>query len=102
MQFSNNIQRPQVAKFQVRLRNLMRLIPIRSQPVAAAMLCLLMLTALATATPAHPISVTETHIFVTQHSARARIQLFAEDLLLFHELEPNDDGVVPADRNIVR
>jgi len=97
MQFSNNIQRPQVAKFQVRLRNLMRLIPIRSQPVAAAMLCLLMLTALATATPAHPISVTETHIFVTQHSARARIQLFAEDLLLFHELEPNDDGVVPAD-----
>lgn len=44
----------------------------------------------------HPISVTETHIFVTQQSARARIQLFAEDLLLFHELEPNGEGLVPA------
>jgi hypothetical protein len=44
----------------------------------------------------HPISVTETHIFVTQQSARARIQLFAEDLLLFHELEPDGEGLVPA------
>ena len=46
---------------------------------------------------AHPISVTETRVFVTQHSARARIQLFAEDLLLFHQLEPTGDGIVPPD-----
>ncbi len=40
----------------------------------------------------HPISVTETHIFVTQRSARARIQLFAEDLLLFQDLQPDGKG----------
>jgi len=40
----------------------------------------------------HPISVTETRVFVTKTSARARIQLFAEDLLLFHELAPDDEG----------
>lgn len=46
----------------------------------------------------HPISVTETHIFVTQRSARARIQLFAEDLLLFQDLEPDGQGILsPAD-----
>ena len=42
----------------------------------------------------HPISVTETHIFVTQRSARARIQLFAEDLLLFQDLQPDSQGVL--------
>lgn len=40
----------------------------------------------------HPISVTEARVFVTKNSARARIQLFAEDLLLFHELEPDGEG----------
>lgn len=40
----------------------------------------------------HPVSVTETHVFVTQRSARARIRLFAEDLLLFQQLEPDSEG----------
>lgn len=42
----------------------------------------------------HPISVTETHVFVSQQSARARIKLFAEDLLLFQDLEPDGEGVL--------
>ncbi len=44
---------------------------------------------------AHPISVTEARIFVTRSSARVRIQLFAEDLLLFHQLQPKADGTLP-------
>ena len=43
---------------------------------------------------AHPISVTEAHVYVTRTSARMRIQLFAEDLFLFHDLEPNDMDVL--------
>lgn len=43
----------------------------------------------------HPISVTETQIYVTKNSARMRIRLFAEDLYLFQELEPNEQDVVP-------
>ncbi|MCH2202183.1 MAG: hypothetical protein MK102_09440 [Fuerstiella sp.] len=52
--------------------------------------CLIM--ACSAAEAGHPISVTETHVFVTQRSARARIQLFAEDLLLFQQLEPDSEG----------
>ena len=70
-------------------------------PTVGRMLMLSALTAVMLASApdavAHPISVTETNIFVTQSSARARIQLFAEDLLLFHQLEPNGDGIVPPD-----
>ncbi|MFN8709235.1 MAG: hypothetical protein ACK50J_21340, partial [Planctomyces sp.] len=37
----------------------------------------------------HPISVTETSVFVTHTRAVARVQFFAEDLVLFHGLEPD-------------
>jgi hypothetical protein len=37
---------------------------------------------------AHPISVTETSVFVTGTRAIVRIQFFAEDLMLFHGLQP--------------
>ncbi|MCA9050445.1 MAG: hypothetical protein KDA89_17030 [Planctomycetaceae bacterium] len=37
----------------------------------------------------HPISVTEAQVYVTRTAARMRIQLFAEDLFLFHGLEPD-------------
>jgi hypothetical protein len=45
----------------------------------------------------HPISVTETDIFVTRTQAIMRIRLFAEDLLLFQGLEPDDQDVVSAE-----
>lgn len=45
----------------------------------------------------HPISVTETDVFVTRTRALVRIQIFAEDLLLFQGLEPNAQDVIAAD-----
>ena len=46
----------------------------------------------------HPISVTEASIFVTRTKAIVRIQMFAEDLILFQGLEPNDqDRILPED-----
>lgn len=46
----------------------------------------------------HPVSVTEARIFVSRTSARARISLFAEDLLLFQGLEPDGEGVLSAEQ----
>ncbi|MBL8818148.1 MAG: hypothetical protein JNL58_19125 [Planctomyces sp.] len=45
----------------------------------------------------HPISVTEANIFVTRTRAIVRIQLFAEDLMLFHDLEPNENDIISAE-----
>ena len=46
----------------------------------------------------HPISITEASMFVTRTKAIVRIQMFAEDLILFQGLEPNDqDRIVPND-----
>lgn len=42
----------------------------------------------------HPISVTETQIFVSRTAARVRIRMFAEDLYLFQGLEPDDQDVI--------
>ncbi len=69
---------------------------LRLQPAAAALLLCLLVSLTGSAVSAHPISITETHVFVTQQSARARIQLFAEDLLLFQDLQPDGDGVLSA------
>ncbi len=44
----------------------------------------------------HPISVTETSVFVTRTKAIVRIQIFAEDLMLFQGLEPNDQDQISA------
>lgn len=38
----------------------------------------------------HPISITESQIFVSKSVAQVRIKLFAEDLNLFHSLEADD------------
>lgn len=46
----------------------------------------------------HPISITEASAFVTRTKAIVRIQMFAEDLVLFQGLEPNDqDRIMPDD-----
>ncbi|MFN9717582.1 MAG: hypothetical protein ACK58L_02745, partial [Planctomycetota bacterium] len=46
----------------------------------------------------HPISITEASVFVTRTKAIVRIQMFAEDLVLFQGLEPNDqDRILPDD-----
>ena len=47
---------------------------------------------------AHPISITEVQMFVTRSKAILRVQMFAEDLILFQGLEPNDqDKLIPED-----
>ncbi len=46
----------------------------------------------------HPISITEASMYVTRTKAIVRIQMFAEDLILFQGLEPNDqDQILPED-----
>ncbi|MCA9060658.1 MAG: hypothetical protein KDA85_19235, partial [Planctomycetaceae bacterium] len=44
----------------------------------------------------HPISIMETRVYVTPNHAVMQISLFAEDLLLFDGLEPNEQDVLPA------
>ncbi len=53
--------------------------------------------AFATSVPAvaeHPISITEAQVYVNRGSARVRIKLFAEDLFLFHDLEPDQQDML--------
>jgi hypothetical protein len=46
----------------------------------------------------HPISITEASMFVSRAKAVVRIQMFAEDLVLFQGIEPNDqDRLLPED-----
>lgn len=46
----------------------------------------------------HPISITEAAMFVTKTRAKTRIQMFAEDLVLFQGLEPDEqDRLRPDD-----
>jgi hypothetical protein len=46
---------------------------------------------------AHPISVTQTHVYVTRERISARLDVFAEDLFLFHNLAPNDRDFLEPD-----
>jgi len=51
-----------------------------------------------TTTARHPISITEAAMFVTKTRAKTRIQMFAEDLVLFQGLEPDEqDRLRPED-----
>jgi hypothetical protein len=45
----------------------------------------------------HPISITEASMFVTKTTARTRLQMFAEDLVLFQGLEPDSADRISAD-----
>ena len=38
---------------------------------------------------AHPISISRASVYLTQERATARIEIFLEDLYLFHQLKPN-------------
>lgn len=46
---------------------------------------------------AHPISLTQAFVFVTRGQAAVRLDFFAEDLLLFHNLAPNDRDFLEPD-----
>jgi len=47
---------------------------------------------------AHPISVTETYAYVTREKVTVRIDVFVEDLYLFHNLQPNAQDFLEPDQ----
>jgi hypothetical protein len=51
----------------------------------------------ASSTAAHPISLTQVYAFVTQSKVTVRLEIFAEDLFLFHDLRPNDADFLEPD-----
>lgn len=46
---------------------------------------------------AHPISLTQAFVFVTREKATVKLDCFAEDLFLFHNLAPNDRDFLEPD-----
>jgi hypothetical protein len=46
---------------------------------------------------AHPVSVTRSYVYVTREEATAKVQVFLEDLFLFHNLKPNDRDFLEPD-----
>ncbi len=46
---------------------------------------------------AHPVSVTRAYVYVSREQATAKIQVFLEDLFLFHNLRPNDNDFLEPD-----
>ena len=71
---------------------------IRIVTIAAIQLAGLMSPDVASSASAeHPISITEASLYVTRTKGIMRIQMFAEDLLLFQGLEPNDQDRIVAE-----
>jgi hypothetical protein len=52
----------------------------------------LMMVSLTQLLSAHPISMTQTDVYATRQTLKVSIDLFVEDLFLFHSLEPTDDN----------
>ena len=46
---------------------------------------------------AHPVSVTRAYVYVSREQATAKIQVFLEDLFLFHNLKPNGQDFLEPD-----
>ncbi|MEM6474112.1 MAG: hypothetical protein AAF802_31470, partial [Planctomycetota bacterium] len=46
---------------------------------------------------AHPVSVTQTYAYVTRESLDVSMEVFLEDLFLFHDLKPNDQDFLEPD-----
>jgi hypothetical protein len=65
--------------------------------IGRGMAVLLMCFLCAEPARAHPISVTRTHVYVTREKISVRLDVFAEDLLLFHNLAPNDRDFLEPD-----
>ena len=49
---------------------------------------------------AHPISITRASVYLTRESADVRIEVFLEDLYLFHQLKPNREDFL--DLSVIR
>ena len=55
------------------------------------------LTLLCTTALAHPISLSDAYVNVTENSITAKLSVLVEDLVLYQELEPNDENFLPPD-----
>jgi len=53
----------------------------------------------AASSAAHPVSVTRAYVYVSREQATAKIQVFLEDLFLFHDLKPNERDFL--DRDVI-
>ncbi|MCH2131910.1 MAG: hypothetical protein MK179_22445, partial [Pirellulaceae bacterium] len=49
---------------------------------------------------AHPISITRASVYLTRESTDVRIEVFLEDLYLFHQLKPNREDFL--DLSVIR
>ena len=45
----------------------------------------------------HPVSVTRAYVYVSRDQATAKLEVFLEDLFLFHNLKPNDQDFLAPD-----
>lgn len=70
----------------------------RSIALWTGALLLLIGASLANTAAAHPVSITSTYAYVTREKLSVNIEVFIEDLYLFHNLKPNDrDFLAPDD-----
>jgi len=72
----------------------------REKPSRLIFICALAACCWAFATAhsaAHPVSVTRSYVYVSREQATAKIEVFLEDLYLFHRLQPNDHDFLGPD-----
>ncbi|MEL6106599.1 MAG: hypothetical protein AAFU85_11200, partial [Planctomycetota bacterium] len=58
---------------------------------------LVVTSAVAKAERVHPVSVTQANAYATRESLDVKVQVFLEDLFLFHDLKPNDQDFLEPD-----
>ncbi|MAG94879.1 MAG: hypothetical protein CMJ48_14220 [Planctomycetaceae bacterium] len=69
----------------------------RARTVVAIAMAGMLWHCVASQAVAHPVSVTRTYAYVTPDRVTAKIQVFLEDLFLFHDLKPNDQDFLDPD-----
>lgn len=60
-------------------------------------LCLMLTCLWGGSTSAHPISITDAYILVDEHKLEVRLEVFVEDLYLFHQLPLTEQNALPPD-----
>jgi len=78
---------PELARLAPGSVPLQKLLRCSARIVLAVLFCLG--AGFASSVHAHPISLTETYVYVTREKVTVRIDAFLEDLYLFHNLKPN-------------
>jgi hypothetical protein len=70
----------------------------RGRSLLSAALLVWLACALAAPAPAgHPVSITEAVVYVQREKVSVKLDVYVEDLYLFHSLKPNKDNFIEAD-----